>query len=48
MLPFRNQISERFAKLQYIFTDDKNKEIQFNSGEKKSKLLNFQIDIFLK
>ena len=37
MLPFRNQISERFAKLQYIFTYDKNKEIQFNSGEKKSK-----------
>ena len=28
--------------------DDKNEEIEFNSGEKKISILIFQIDVFLK
>ena len=28
--------------------DDENKEIEFNSGEKKISILNFQIDVCLK
>ena len=28
--------------------DNKNKEIEFNSGEKKISILNFQIDVHLK
>ena len=27
---------------------NKNKEIEFNSGEKKISILNFQIDVFLR
>ena len=28
--------------------DDQNKEIEFNSGEKKINILNFQIDVYLR
>ena len=28
--------------------DDKNKEIEFNSGEQKISILNFQIDMYLR
>ena len=30
------------------FQDNKNKEIEFNSGEKKISILNFQIDVYLR
>ena len=30
------------------FQDDKNKEIEFNSGENKISILNFQIDVYLR
>ena len=28
--------------------DDENKEIEFNSGEKKISILNFQVDMYLR
>ena len=28
--------------------DDENKEIEFNSGERKLSILNFQVEVFLK
>ena len=34
MFPFRNQISKRFAKFSIYLQDNKNKEIEFNFGEK--------------
>ena len=30
------------------FQDDKNKEIEFNSGENKISILNFQVEVYLR
>ena len=36
------------TSLSIYLQDDKNKEIEFNSGEQKISILNFQIDMYLR
>ena len=46
--PFITRSLNDLTSFSIYLQDDKNKEIEFNSGEKKISILNFQIDVCLK
>ena len=46
--PFVTRSINDLTSFSIYFQDDKNKEIEFNSGENKISILNFQIDVYLR
>ena len=48
VLPFVTRSLNHLTRFSIYLQDDKNKEIEFNSGEKKISILNFQVDVYLR
>ena len=46
--PFVTKSLNDLLSFSIYLQDDKNKEIEFNLGEKKTSILNFQNDVFLR
>ena len=46
--PFITRSLNDLTSFSIYLQDDKNKEIEFNSGERKISILNFQVDVYLK
>ena len=46
--PFLTRSLNDLLSFSIYLRDDKNKEIEFNSGEQKISILNFQTDVFLR
>ena len=46
--PFITRSLNDLTSFSIYLQDDKNKEIEFNSGEKKISKLNFQVDVYLR
>ena len=46
--PFVTRSLNDLTSFSIYLQDDKNKEIEFKSGEQKISILNFQIDVYLR
>ena len=46
--PFVTRSINDLTSFSIYFQDDKNKEIEFNSGENKISILNFQVEVYLR
>ena len=46
--PFITRSLNDLTSFSMYLQDNKNKEIEFNSGEKKVSILNFQVDVYLR
>ena len=46
--PFITRSLNDLTSFSMYLQDNKNKEIEFNSGEKKISILNFQVDVYLR